>query len=106
MNDNAEPLQEEIQTKIVLDETFVMLETQTVPTNIAENVSTTSDWPKHTLSNKKTKSKKIKLREFVETSHTSEKLLETLEETPRGRDAEDQFGAYVTSELPSLDPSR
>ena len=50
MNDNAEPLQEEIQTKIVLDETFVMLETQTVPINIAENVSTTSDWPKHTLS--------------------------------------------------------
>ena len=61
MNDNAEPLQEEIQTKIVLDETFVMLETQTVPINIAENVSTTSDWPNHTLSNKKTKSKKINL---------------------------------------------
>ena len=53
MNDNAEPLQEEIQTKIVLDETFVMLETQNVPINIADNVLTTSDSPKHTLSNKK-----------------------------------------------------
>ena len=106
MNDNAEPLQEEIQTKIVLDETFVMLETQTIPITIAENVSTTSESPKHTLSNKKTISKNIKLREFVETSHTSEKLLETLKETPRGRDAENEFGAYVASELPSLDPSR
>ena len=106
MNDNAEPLQVEIQTKIVLDETFVMLETQTIPITIAENVSTTSESPKHTLSNKKTISKNIKLREFVETSHTSEKLLETLKETPRGRDAENEFGAYVASELPSLDPSR
>ena len=106
MNDNAEPLQVEIQTKIVLDETFVMLETQTIPVTIAEKLSTTSESPKHTLSNKKAKSKKVKLREFVETSYTSEKLWNTLKETPRRRDAEDQFGAYVASELPSLDPSR
>ena len=83
-----------------------MLETQTVPVNIAENISTTSDSPKHTLSNNKTKSKRVKLRESVETSDTSEKLLETLKEILRRGDAEDQFGAYVASELQNLDPSR
>ena len=88
MNDNAEPLEEDLQTKIVLDETFLMLEIQTVPVNIAENISTTSDSPKHTLSNNKTKSKKVKLRESVETSDISEKLLEILKETLRGGDAE------------------
>ena len=65
-----------------------MLEIQTVPVNIAENISTTSDSPKHTLSNNKTKSKKVKLRESVETSDISEKLLEILKETLRGGDAE------------------
>ena len=74
MNDNAEPLEEDAQTKIVLDENFLMLQIKTVPVNIAENISTTSDSPKHTLSNNKTKSKKVKLREPLETSDTSEKL--------------------------------
>ena len=66
MNDNAKPLEEDIQTVDVLDETFVMSNLQTVPVSIADNISVASVLPKHTLPNKKkNKSKKVKLRESV-----------------------------------------
>ena len=91
MNDNAEPLEEDVQTEDVLDGTLVMSDIRTVPVSIAENILTASGSPKHSLPNNKTKSKKLKLRESVETSETSEKLLETL----HGGDAEDIFGAYL-----------
>ena len=81
MNDNAEPLEEDVQTADVLDETFVMSDIETVLVSIAENILTASYSRKHTLPNNKTESKKVKLRESVETSDTSEKLLETLRET-------------------------
>ena len=42
----------------------------------------------------------------METSGTSEKLLETLKETLHGGDAADIFGTYVACELRSLDTSR
>ena len=42
----------------------------------------------------------------METSDTSDKLLETSEETLHGVDAEGICGAYVASELRSLDASR
>ena len=95
MNDNAEPLEEDVQTEDVLDGTFMMSDIRTVPVSIAENILTASDSPKHTLSNNKIKSKKVKLRESVETSETSEKLLETL----HGGDAEDIFGTYLGNKL-------
>ena len=53
MNDNAKPLEEDIQTVDVLDETFVMSNLQTVPVSIADNISVASVLPKHTLHNKK-----------------------------------------------------
>ena len=65
MNDNAKLLEEDIQTIDVLDETFVMSDLQTVPVSIADNISVASVLPKHTLPNKKNKSKKVKLRESV-----------------------------------------
>ena len=65
MNDNAKPLEEDIQTIDVLDETFVMSDLQTVPVSIADNISVASVLPKHTLPNKRNKSKKVKLRESV-----------------------------------------
>ena len=105
MNNDTELLEEDVQTEDVLDETFVMSDIKTVAVSIAENRSTASDSPKHTLPNNKTKSKKVKLRKSVETSDTLEKLLETLKETLHGGDAEDIFGAYVASELRSLDAS-
>ena len=95
MNDNAEPLEEDVQTEDVLDGTLVMSDIRTVPVSIAENILTASDSPKHSLPNNKTKSKKLKLRESVETSETSEKLSETI----HGGDAEDIFGAYLGNEL-------
>ena len=105
MNGNAEALEQDIQID-VLDETFLMSDIQTIPVSMAENISTASHSPKHTLPNNKTKSKNVKLRESVETSDTLVKLLETLKETLHGGDAEDIFGAYVASELRSLDASR
>ena len=89
MNGNSEPLEEDVQTEDVHDETFVMSDIQTVPVSTAENISTVSDSPKHTLRNNKTKSKKVKLRESVGTSDALEKLFETLKETLHGGDAED-----------------
>ena len=65
MNDNVNPLEQDVQTD-VLDETFVMSDIQTAPVRIAENISTASDLSKDTLPNK-TKSKKVELRESVET---------------------------------------
>ena len=47
-----------------------MSDIQTVPVSIAENISTASDSTKYTLPNSKTKSKKVKLRESVETFDT------------------------------------
>ena len=58
MNGNAEPLEKYVQTEDFFDETCVMSDIQTVPASIAENISTVSDSPKHTLSNNKTKSRK------------------------------------------------
>ena len=65
MNDNVNPLEQDVQTD-VLDETFVMSDIQIAPVSIAENISTASVLPKDTLPNK-TKSKKVELRESVET---------------------------------------
>ena len=63
----------------------------------------TSDSPKNTPPYNKTKSQKVQLSESAD---ISEKLLETLKETLHVGDAEDIFGAYVASELRSLDASR
>ena len=38
MNDNAEPLVEDVQTEDVFDETFTMSNIQTVLLSIAENI--------------------------------------------------------------------
>ena len=81
-------MEENVQTEFVLDETFAMLDIQTVPVSIAVNISTASASPKHILPNNKTKSKKVKLRESVKSSDTSEKLLETLIETLYRGDAD------------------
>ena len=62
MNDNAEPLVEDVQTEDVFDETFTMSNIQTVLLSIAENISTSNDSPKDTLPNNKINSKKVKLR--------------------------------------------
>ena len=60
MNDDAKPLEEDIQTVDVLDETFVMSDLQTVPVSIADNISVASVLPKHTLPNKKKQIKESK----------------------------------------------
>ena len=106
MNGNAELLAEDVQSGDVFDEILVVSDIQSVPVSIAENILTASDSPKHTLSNNKTKSKKVKLRESVETSDTSEKLLEALKETLHEGDTDEIFSTYVASELSSLDGSR
>ena len=62
MNDNAEPLVEDVQTEDVFDETFTMSNIQTLLVSIAENISTSNDSPKDTLPNNKINSKKVKLR--------------------------------------------
>ena len=62
MNDNAEPLVEDVQTEDVFDETFTMSNIQTLLVSIAENISTLNDSPKDTLPNNKINSKKVKLR--------------------------------------------
>ena len=54
MNGSAEPLEEDVQTEDVLDETFVISDMQTVPGSIAEIISTASDSPKHTEEMQKT----------------------------------------------------
>ena len=99
MNGNAELLTEDVQSGDVLDEIFVTSDIQSVPVCIAENILTANDSPKHTLSNNKTKSKKVKLRESMETSDTSEKLLEALKETLHEGDTDEIFSTYVASEL-------
>ena len=58
MNDNAEPLVEDVQTEDVFDETFTMSNIQTLLVSIAENISTSNDSPKDTLPNNKINSKK------------------------------------------------
>ena len=74
-----------------------------------EDVSVASDSvaKKHSTTNKKPKSKKVKMgTPPTENSDMPEKLLNTLKETLNRGDAEDVFGAYVASELRSLDARR
>ena len=59
MNDKNEPLEDDVQTEDVLDETFLKSGMQTDPVSIAENISTARDSPKYTMPNKKTKSNKV-----------------------------------------------
>ena len=71
------------------------------------SVASDSVAKKHSTANKKPKSKKVKMGPPpTENSDMSEKLLDTLKETFNGGDAEDVFGAYVASELRSLDARR
>ena len=59
MNDKNEPLEDDVQTEDVLDETFLKSDMQTDPVSIAENISTARDSPKYTMPNQKTKSNKV-----------------------------------------------